>query len=65
MDWQIVILQKDTIYYFKYGEFWGIFTINTNIPDNSIQTNIRFTIIVCEYIILFLNYPIYPIYIKF
>ena len=31
MDWQKSILQKDITYYFKYGEFSGIFTINDHI----------------------------------
>ena len=55
MDWQKVILQKDKIYFFKKREFEGIFTTNNHIFYNSIQINI---IIVYEYIILFLNYPI-------
>ena len=40
-------------YYFKYGEFSGIFTINDNISDNSIQINIRFPFIVYEYKIVY------------
>ena len=52
------ILKKNIIYYFKYVEFSGIFTINDRISDNSIKTNIRFTFtvyenkIVYEYILL-------------
>ena len=40
-------------YYFKYGEFSGIFTINDNISDNSIQINIRFPFTVYEYKIVY------------
>ena len=47
------IIQKDIIYYFKYREFSGIFTINDHISDNSIQINIRFTFTVYEYIIVY------------
>ena len=49
MDWEKIILQKDKIYYFKYRYFYGIFTINNCISDNSIQINIKFTFIVYEY----------------
>ena len=45
------VFQKYIIYYFKYREFSGIFTINDHISDNSIQINIRFTFTVYEYII--------------
>ena len=40
-------------YYFRYGEFSGIFTINDNISDNSIQINIRFPFTVYEYKIVY------------
>ena len=53
MDWQKSIIQKDIIYYFKYREFSGIFTINDHISDNSIQINIKFTFTVYEYIIVY------------
>ena len=46
-------LQRDIIYYFKYREFSGIFTIIDHISDNSIQINIRFTSTVYEYIIVY------------
>ena len=62
MDWQKVILQNDKIYYYKYREFWGILTINNQFSDNSIQTNINFTFIVYEYIVLYIiSYPIWYI----
>ena len=50
-------------YYFKYGEFSGIFTINDNISANSIQINIRFPFTVYEYKIikLYMNISYYPI----
>ena len=35
-------------YYFKYREFLGIFTINDNISDNSIQINIKFILSLVE-----------------
>ena len=54
MDWQKSILQKDKIiYYFKYREFSGIFTINDHIFDNSVQINIKFTFTVYEYTIVY------------
>ena len=43
------IIQKDIIYYFKYREFSGIFTINDHISDNSVQINIKFTFTAYEY----------------
>ena len=46
------ILQKDIIYYFKYRELSGIFTINYHISDNSIQINTKFAFTVYEYILL-------------
>ena len=46
------ILQKDIIYYFKYRELSGIFTINYHISDNSIQINTKFVFTVYEYILL-------------
>ena len=49
MDWQKSIIQKDIIYYFKYREFSGIFTINDHISDNSVQINIKFTFTAYEY----------------
>ena len=48
MDWKKIIMQKDIIYYFKYREFSGIFTINDHISDNSIQINIKFTLSLVE-----------------
>ena len=55
MDWQKSILQKYKIYYFKYREFYDIFTINNQIFDNSIQINIKFTFTaVYEYISYYL-----------
>ena len=56
MDWQKSILQKDKTYYLKYQELQGIFTTNNHIFDNAIQINIKFTFIVCEYIL-----NIYPL----
>ena len=56
MDWQKSILQKDKTYYLKYQELQGIFTTNNHIFDNAIQINIKFTFIVCEYIL-----HIYPL----
>ena len=53
MGWLKSILQKDVIYYFKYREFSGIFTINDHISDNSIQIKIKFTFTVYEYIIVY------------
>ena len=53
MDWQKSMLQKNIIYYFKYQEFSGIFTINDHISDNSIQINIKFTFTVYEHIIAY------------
>ena len=38
--------------------------INNHIFDNSIQINIKFTFIVCEYIIVFLNHPIIYKFVK-
>ena len=49
MDWQKSLLQKDKIYNFKCREFYGIFLINNQIIDNSIQINIKFTFVVYEY----------------
>ena len=46
------IFQKDIIYYFKYREFSGRFTINNQISDNLVQINIKFAFTVCEYILL-------------
>ena len=46
------ILQKDIIYYFKYRELSGVFTINYHISDNSIQINTKFAFTVYEYILL-------------
>ena len=48
IDWLKSILQKDMSYYFKYREFLGIFTINDNISDNSIQLNIKFILSLVE-----------------
>ena len=48
-----ILLQKNMKYYFKYGEFSGIFTINDNISDNSIQISIRFPFTVYEYKIVY------------
>ena len=59
IDWQKFILQNYKIYYFKYQEFWGVYTINNHVSDNSIQININSTVIVCEYIIVSLNYNKY------
>ena len=53
MDWQESILQKDKIYYFKYREFYDIFTINNHIFYQSIQINIKLTFTVYEYIIVY------------
>ena len=50
MNWQKDTLQKDKMYYFKQQELQGIFTINNHIFDNLIQVNIKFTLIVYEYI---------------
>ena len=60
MDWQKSMLQKH-IYYFKYREFSGIFTINDNISHNSIQINIKFTFTVYEYIIVYEYISYHPI----
>ena len=53
MDWQKSTSQKDIIYYSKYREFSGIFTINDHISDNSVQINIKFIFTVYEYIIVY------------
>ena len=64
MDWQKSILQKDTIYYFKYrGILRHIFTINDHISDNSLQINIKCTFTVFEYIILYEYYEYVLLYI--
>ena len=42
------ILQKDIIYYSKYRESSGIFTVNDHVSDNSIQINIKLTFTVYE-----------------
>ena len=60
MDWQKSLLQKDKIYNFKCREFYGIFLINNQIIDNSIQINIKFTFVVYEYRSY---YPIWYIFI--
>ena len=52
MDWQKSIIQTDIIYYFKYRQISGIFTIMIN-SDNSEQINIKFTFTVYEYIIVY------------
>ena len=49
------------IYYFRYREFWAIFTINDHISDYSIQINIKFTIAVHD-IWLYMNISYYPIW---
>ena len=54
MDWQKSLLQKDKMYYFKYREFSGIFTINDHTSDNSAQINIKFTF-------MYINISYYPI----
>ena len=59
IDWQKFILENGKIYYFKYREFLGIYTINNHISDNLVQININFTFIVYEYIILSLYMYIY------